>query len=303
LTHQLVDQLLKTMAEYHADEFIRLAFPEANFKIIDTKLEKELIVKTKVVDTIIKIAVENEQHLIHFEFQSEYESDIAKRIFVYAGALTAKFDLNVTSILFQIKPPPRNITVINRYDIDLFGMVTNSFGFHCVKLWEIYDEILSGKQEYRGFVPLLLELSSTPNKDLLVQQRELIKQEENINRRTELTGLCLALACKHFDYDFLKEFFKEDITMLEDLEQVPYIGEKIKKARTEGTQEGLQEGLQEGFRGNIVDTLKIRFQSSDGMENLINTIADIKILRKVFHLALSVNSLEAFKKSLADLLN
>lgn len=82
-----------------------------------------MIVKTKVVDAIIMITVGNEQHLIHFEFQTDYESDIANRIFVYAGALTAKYDLNVTSILFQIKPPPKNAAAMNRYDINLFGMV------------------------------------------------------------------------------------------------------------------------------------------------------------------------------------
>jgi len=295
LAHQLVDQLLKKMAEYHAEEFIRLAFPDADFEVIATKLEKELIIKTKIVDSVIKIAVGDEQYLVHFEFQTEYKSDIPRRMFIYAGALTAKYDLKVASILFQIKPPPKNLPVIIRYDVRLFGNVVNSFSFHCVKLWEYQAEILTGKQEYLGFVPLLLELSSQPDKALLVRQRDLIQQEKDIIRRTELTGLCLVFASKYFDFNFLKEFFKEDIDMLEGLEQVPYIGEKIKTARS--------EGLQKGIQSDIIETVNIRFHSTNGTENLINNIHDIALLRKVFHLALTTNSLEAFKKSVVNLLN
>ncbi len=83
--------------------------------------------------------------------------------------------------------------------------------------------------------------------------------------------------------------------MLEGLEQVPYIGEKIKTARA--------EGMQDGIRGNIIETLKIRFKSINGLENLINTISDVDTLRKVFHLALTTDSLEAFKKKMAKILN
>jgi len=183
--------------------------------------------------------------------------------------------------------------------VNLFGTITNSFGFHCVKLWEYYADILSGKQEYLGFVPLLLELSSKPDKDLLTRQRVLIQQEQDLKRRTELTGLCLALASKYFDFNFLNQFFKEDIDMLEGLEQVPYIGEKIKTARAEG----LEKGVQQGIRGDIIETLKFRFQSVDGLEDLINTIDEVNTLRKVFHLALTTDSLDTFKKNMARILN
>jgi len=294
------------MAEFHADEFIRLAFPNADFKILSTRLEKELVIKTRIVDSVIKIVAAEAEHLIHFEFQTDYQTDIAKRIFIYAGALTAKYDLPVTSILFQLKPPPKKVEVFNRYDVNVFETITNSFSFQCVKLWQFYDDILSGKQEYMGLVPLLLELTPKPDANLLRQQRELIQQERDINRRTELTGLCLALASKYFTFSFLNEFFKEDFAMLEGLEQVPYIGEKIKNARSEGMQQGkqqgMQQGMQQGIRDDIIETLKIRFKSSDNIESVINEINNVDTLRRAFHLALTADSLEAFQRSLANLL-
>jgi len=95
--------------------------------------------------------------------------------------------------------------------------------------------------------------------------------------------------------------------MLEGLEQVPYIGEKIKTARSEGMQKGMQKGIEKGMekgiKSDIIETLKIRFKSTNDAENLINAIHNVHTLRRVFHIALTTGSLEAFKKSVAKLGN
>jgi len=322
-----VDQILKAMAEYHADEFIRLAFPNAVFKVLATKLEKEVIFKTRIVDTVIKVLVDNKEHLVHFEFQTKYDPKIAERIFIYAAVLTAKYKIAVTSILFQIKAPPESAKIINSYDVNLFGVVTNSFRFHCVKLWEYYDEILSGNKQYLGFVPLVLELSSRPNEELLIRQRQLIQQEENLKRRAELAGLCMAIASRYFDFEYIKNIFKEDLPMLEVLEEVPYIGEKIKKARSEGREqglkdgliegmqqgvqqgikqgmrEGMREGMQQGMRVSILEILENRFQSVDGIKKEINSITEIDQLKTIFRMAIKVESLQALKNFIAKMKN
>lgn len=92
------------MSEHQAGAFIRLAFPTISFKILTTKLEKELIFKTRLVDTAVKISADSKEHLVHFEFQTDYDAKIGERIFIYAGALKAKYRLPVSSVLFQIKP-------------------------------------------------------------------------------------------------------------------------------------------------------------------------------------------------------
>lgn len=330
MSHQLVDQILKTMAEYHADEFIRLAFPQADFRVVSAKLEKEVIFKTKIVDTVIKILVDNQEHLVHFEFQTRYDPKIAERIFIYAGVLTAKYNLDVTSVLFQLRPPPSKMNkLINSYRVNLFGTVTNTFRFHCVRLWEFYDEIVSGKKEYLGFVPLLSELAPKPDKALLIQQRKLIHKEENLERKSELLGLCLTLASRHFSFNDIKNIFEEDLPMLEALEEVPYIGEKIKKARSEGREQGLkdgliegmqqgmqqgmqkgmqqgmqkgmQQGMQQGIRNDIIELLENRFQSVDGIKAVIDSITEIEQLKTIFRLAIKAESLEVFKELIAKM--
>lgn len=315
MTNLQVDRLLKKMAEYHADEFIRLAFPLADFEVISSKLEKEVIFKTRIVDTLIKILVDKNEHLVHFEFQTKYDPKIAERIFIYAGVLTAKYNLDVTSILFQLKPPPKTAKRIDSYRVNLFGTITNSFRFHCVRLWEYYDEIISGKKEYLGLVPLLPELAAKPDKALLIQQRQLIHKEENLERRSELLGLCLTLASRYFNFDDIKYIFEEDLPMLEALEEVPYIGEKIKKARSEareqglkdglieGLTQGMQQGMQQGMRASILEILENRFQSVDGIKEVIDSVAEIDQLKTIFRMAISVDSLEVLRTLIVKMKN
>ncbi len=77
--------------------------------------------------------------------------------------------------------------------------------------------------------------------------------------------------------------------MIETLEEIPYIGEKIKAARAEG------------IRSTIIDLLDDKFQSVDGVEDLLNNIEDVNLLKKIFRIALKTNSMDSFKITLTEL--
>jgi len=297
MTEKLIDQLLKKMAEYHADEFIRLAFPDTEFRVISSTQDKEIIFKTREVDTVIKINSDDKDFLVHLEFQTEYDPEIARRMFIYAGVLTAKYNLDVISVLFQIKPPPKKVKTLDQYDIIFGNLLVNSFRFSCIRLWEYRDDILAGKKQFMNFVPLLLELFPKPDESLLRKQRELIQRETDLKRRAELTTFCLALASKYFDFNLVTKFFKEDQAMIETFEELPIIGEKIK----EKLQAAETRGLQDGIRGIIIDLVEDRFQSKDGIEDLLDHIEDVNLLKKIFRIALKTNSMDSFKITLTEL--
>ncbi|MDZ7261438.1 MAG: hypothetical protein ONB05_04965 [candidate division KSB1 bacterium] len=315
MAQQLIDQLMKKMAERYAEDFIKLVFPEADFTVVSTELDKELIIQTREIDVAIKILEQDREHIFHLEFQTEYDPEIPKRIFIYAGALTAKYHLEVTSVLFQLRPPPKSVQILNCYQVTVFGQETNKFSFIAIKLWEYQRQIISGKRPYRIFAPLLLELSDQPDEAVLRKERELILLEEDSKRRVELLGICLALASRHFDFNFLKAFFKEDEAMLEKLEEVPYIGEKIKEAEEKGRKKGRAEGKAEGkaegelvgriqaVRENIVELLMSRFGSVDGeIKKSLEFVNNPEALKALFNLALKIESLEAFEKEIAEII-
>ena len=53
--------------------------------------------------------------------------------------------------------------------------------------------------------------------------------------------------------------------------------------------------MQKGIRGDIIELLENRFQAVDGIEEIIDMITEIDELRKIFRMAITVESLEAFK--------
>jgi len=116
------------MAEKRPKPLVHMAFPQSDFKVISSKYDTELIIKTRRVDKVIHIADEHGEHLINDEFQCRYRRTIPKRMFVYAGALTATHNLDVSSVLFLLRPP-RDLSTLGRYEVELFNRRTNKFEF------------------------------------------------------------------------------------------------------------------------------------------------------------------------------
>jgi len=201
--------MLKAMAEKRPKPLVRMAFPESDFKVISSKYDTELIIKTRRVDKVIHIADEYGERLINYEFQSRYRRTIPKRLFVYAGALTATHNLDVSSVLFLLRPP-RDLSTLGRYEVELFNRRTNKFEFIVVKLWEYPEAILAGKRQYLPFVPFLHDISPRPDVALLHKQPELISLEKDPEIRDELLGFSLLLAQRHFARELVKEVFKRE---------------------------------------------------------------------------------------------
>jgi len=215
-----------------------------------------LILRTRIADKVFTIQTGREKHIVHLEFQLRYGHEIPKRMFVYAGALTTKYDLEVSSVLILIKPPRRKGHQIGVYRSHLAGKITNEFHFPVVPLWELRDAILSGYETYRTFAPLLLELEPKPDIALLRKVLDLINLEVNSKRRAELYGCTLALADRHFSIGTVRSIIKEAKMTGIVWEEIPIIGDEIKakykkltkEARAQALEQGRQQGLEKGLR-------------------------------------------------------
>ncbi|MDZ7361322.1 MAG: hypothetical protein ONB46_11430 [candidate division KSB1 bacterium] len=208
--HQLYDKFLKDMAEHHAEELPGLAFMEVRFKILSAQLDKELILRSRQVDTVMLVRTKRGRQILHLEFKTKYNRQELRKIFGYAGALTLKYRLDVTTILYLVRPPSKRAGDLGLYQAMPFGVPTNQFAFRVVRLWELHDAILAGDKRLTAWVPLLLELVEKPDITHLHRQRELIRLEEDPVRRAELYYYTLAFAQRHFSQHFLRSFFKEN---------------------------------------------------------------------------------------------
>jgi len=249
MAQPIVDQVLTEMSEHHPEAFIRLKFPREKFRVITTKLDKELTIKTRRSDRVMVLQSVSGKRVVHFEFQLRYNRKVPERLFVYAGALTAKYQMKVASYLFLIKPS-RLVGDFGVYQSDLFDETVNEFRFPVIRLFELREAILSGEARYRIFAPLVLEMESKPKIALLRQIRDILNQEPNARRRSEFFSFAAAIAKKHFDLKTIQSVFKEaDMIDVDYWKNLPHFGDAMRANENEVKKEAFNEGVQHGLSG------------------------------------------------------
>ncbi len=298
----LVDQILKEMSEHHPEDFLRRLFPGEKFRVVSVKLDKELTIKTRVTDRVMHLKTAEGDRIAHIEFQLRYKPNTPRRMFVYCGALAAKYQMEVASFLFVVKPT-RRIGEWGTYRSSLFGKRANEFGFRVIHLWKLREAILSGEENYRIFAPLLLEIEPEPDAALLRKVRELIEQEKDAARREELYSVAIPLANKHFGLNMIKSIFTEATMTGIKWEEMPYIGDTIKTKKKEAWQEGRQEGRQEGglfgMQEMLLEVLSSRFGSVPGKTvRAIHTVQSPSKLKAIARRSLKAASLAEVQKLL-----
>lgn len=223
-------------------------------------------------------------------------------MFVYAGALTAKYQTEVASFLFLVKPS-KKIGDVGLYRTSLFGKPANGFTFCVIHLWKLREAILSGDEHYRIFAPLLLEIDPKPDAALLRKVQELIQREPDTQRREELYSFAIPLASKHFGLKMIKSILTEATMTNINWEQLPYIGDRMRAIKKEGMREGMQEGRQEGglfgVREMLLEVLSTRFGNVPSKTvRAIHTVQSPSKLKTIARRSLKAESLAEVQKLL-----
>jgi hypothetical protein len=300
MIHQLKDKFLKEMAELFPQFFLNPLEIEQEYEIVSTKLDKELIVRKRDSDFVTKLKIGRRVFLFHFEFISKYRRADVRRANGYNGALSLKYKKDVVTILFVLKPPSRKPKNLGHYDVAPFGQTMNAHRLAVVKLWELRDDILAGKKEYLGFVPILPEISEVVNIDLLKKQRELLTKVQDPALQAILRFYTVAFAQSYFSQEQIETHLKESEKMIEHWEQVPIYGERIKQRVREAEDAGEKRGEIVALQKIILDLLEIRFGYANGkITKQINSINKPQKLREFYRLLLKTESLDKAREILS----
>lgn len=286
------DQTLKILARNHTEVFLRLAFPHTPVHLVGTLENVELILPTRPVDFVHRVAYKGQEYLFHLEFQWAHEKGFPQRLFSYVGLLTEQYKLPVLALALYLKP--RVAPLPHAYVVKLADQPVNQFTYPVIKLWEHVAQIRNG--QYRELAPLLLLLVAPPTEQLLQEERVLILQEPDPQKRADLLALAVTIAKKYFDPKFLWRFFSQEVAEMkesffvkqwlqESHEQgfVQGIGQGLERGLEQGLEQGIGQGLEQGKqaqqRTTILDILAQRFnppaqhylriiQQLDGLTNL-----------------------------------
>ncbi|MFQ5344209.1 MAG: Rpn family recombination-promoting nuclease/putative transposase, partial [Anaerolineae bacterium] len=184
------------------------------------------------------------EYLFHLEFQVGHEAGFPERMFTYAGALTQLFKKPVVSLAIFLRR--RESSIPESYDVCLGDVLVNQYRYPALRLWDYYNEIWSGK--YRQLAPLLLMVRNEADQAVLAQERELILQEQDTQKRADLLACAVTIGTRYFEKDFLWRFFRGEV---EQLRGASFIEDWVQEGIEQGLEQGLERGIEQGIEQGI----------------------------------------------------
>jgi len=256
LAINLFDRVLKILGRHYAEAFMKLAFPNQELQLVGTLENVELTLPDRRIDFLHRLKVLDDEYLLHFEFQLEHKTDYPRDVFTYSGELTDQHKKPVISIVLYLER--REAEIPHEYVVKIGEVVIHRFTYPVLKLWDYEEQIRSG--ELREFAPLLVMLAKEKTEAVLRQEKELILQETDPQKRADSLATAVMIASRYFDIDRLWDFFSEEV---EQMRQSGFITDWIEeaeaKASERGLQRGLQQGLQQGKQALILRLLRAKF--------------------------------------------
>jgi predicted transposase/invertase (TIGR01784 family) len=229
----MYDNTCKYLAETFSSDFASWLLGEA---IALTKLEpSELSVEPIRADSVIFL--ESSQIILHIEFQTRADENMAFRMLDYWVRLHRKYpNKKIHQSIIYLKPTDSELV----YETSFMAEQT-SHNFNVIRLWEQSTEIF---RQYLGLLPLAVLTKDDPIETLktVAKQLETISDKRIQSNVTTATYIISGLALEKEIIQRLlrREIMKESVTYQEILLEGKAEG------KAEGEAKGLAKGLVEG---------------------------------------------------------
>lgn len=102
---QLKDLFFKDVTQHHAREILDLLQLRGEYEVLDAERNKEVIVRRRESDQVLRVRIGGKIYLFHLEFISHYSRREVRKAYGFGGALTAKHNCDVITVLVVLKPP------------------------------------------------------------------------------------------------------------------------------------------------------------------------------------------------------
>ena len=209
----IFNRTLKIIARNHAQTFLKLAFPDSEIKLLGVVENVEISLSVKPVDFVHRVSHNGQEFILHLEFQLDHQADLPQRTFITSAELTDQFKMPVLTLVLYLRP--RKAVIPNEYETRLGDAVVNRFVYPVLKLWDFIGQIRGGG--LRELAPLLAMLVDNPDEAILTEERELILQETDEQKRVELLAAAIAINSQYFEKAFLWKFFSEEIEQMKNV--------------------------------------------------------------------------------------
>lgn len=223
------DRSVKALARRYPQPFVRVTLGSVEGLTVETIEDPEINLPERRLDFVYGLRQEDQEYILHLEFQLEHRADVPERMFTYNALLTATYERPVLSAVIYLER--RNYTRLPReYVVEFRGRTVHTFPYLVVRLWDYAEAISSG--QLKELAPLLILLTEEKDERVLARSRELILASPDEKWRANALSTAITVAERYFPKELLLKFFQEELEMLQGADIV---------------QDWINEGFQKGM--------------------------------------------------------
>ena len=242
------DTSTKRLVSTHPEDFIRWLIPGAQFTGTVEARSLNLNNREIEADSLHRLTLNGIACLIHIEFQSYADKQMAERMWEYNALATSTYHCPTDSFVIYLKrcnvPKPHFTWMFPT------GKTVHMFQFEVIKLWEVPFEVLKDAG-MAGLLPLMVLAKGGKSRKVVEEAITAIKTVEDENAR-DLLSLTYIFAALAFVKEADRHWLKRRFSMFEDALKDSWAYQEIwQEGEQVGEQKGLQKGLQQGLQEGL----------------------------------------------------
>ncbi len=300
------DAISKHLIQKYPNDFAGFTLEREDVEVLAVIDTEQLTVEAHQTDSLIRVRIDDEEVLVHNEFQTTDSTNppMPRRMAGYIGHAIRQHGLPIYSNVIYLRPDA------GRRDLGYY--VQERLGYQIaiqykvIRLIEIEGErvLESGQSGLIPFTPLMKPPEGMVS-DAWLQQCIHTARTRPIARSYRADYLAGMVALSELVYDsetISGIIFKEGIMDL--IRESSLFQSLTQQSREESFEQGREEGIEQGGRQrtieDILEVLEIRFDLSEAhpLSTRITAIDDLQRLKQLHRAAIQVPNLEAFQRVL-----
>jgi predicted transposase YdaD len=275
---------MKLLVRQDPQSLVSFLVPGAVFKGME---DRELQAAPSVTsDTLYRITWQEEQVILHVEFQLKRDPEMGERLWQYNALTRIHTKLPVYSVVIylvehkSVVQSPHVVWLPN-------GQPTQRLDFDTIKLWEVEPYTVEQLGLF-GLLPLLPLTKGGKNRETVLRMIDKLKE-----RGTK--GLLVAgyaCSCLAFTTQDELEWLKERFFEMQDMLRDTWVYQEIVK-------EGLEKGKKEGLGEGLLQIVEIRFPTLlTQAKQAVERQTSLEQLRTMFNKLYRANTIEEAQAAL-----
>ena len=294
----IFDTITKTQAQTHPMDFVKycLNFEQDDVTFVELITPEQPTVEMHQADIVIKVRLNGQEILAHFEFQTtdSYDPEMALRMAGYIIRLLETYRLPVYSSVIYLRPDAGRRDP-GTYEQRIPGHQV-FIEYQVFRLIEMDGQhILDAKPA--GLLPFTPLMKRPADVDAAQWLRRCVQVTDSVEvpNKAMYLGTLAVLGNLVYDSETISRIILE-----ETMHQPSIIEYWTEKATAEAHQQGIQQGIQQGVKEDILEALALRLQpdAARTFKPALEAIDDLQRLKQLFRAAILADNLEDFQQVL-----